>query len=289
MKIVIGLVVVALLGGIGYGVYRWTDAPEQLEEWMSEQDLKNFPTQAKRELKSMREDLDKRKTTKKELDRDVMIREGMDGHEDVVKNNLKTVKAYETEKEKFGKAITDIVTQVKKQKENLVAAGTVDAATGEIPVDHKYSITSTSGKTLDWTWATAKKNTDEMALKIKTIDRKVALQNRIISKKKEASKKLGELIVKMEYKIEEMDAFIQEMEVEMEILDLEKDIAEINDSINGDGDTSKFGDAIRKFKLKQAEFAADQKLTSSAEPSEGDYFDESDTPTEAGASDSYWN
>ena len=40
---IIAIVVLALLGGVGYGVYRWTDAPERAEAWMKEQDLKNFP------------------------------------------------------------------------------------------------------------------------------------------------------------------------------------------------------------------------------------------------------
>ncbi|MHC4840983.1 MAG: hypothetical protein ACYTDT_08535, partial [Planctomycetota bacterium] len=74
-----------------------------------------------------------------------------------------------------------------------------------------------------------------------------------------------------------------------EILELEKDIAEINSAINGEGGDNKFGKAIQKFKLKQAEFAADQKLAGEDTDDEGSYFDDSETPTEAGASDSYWN
>ncbi|MHC4841532.1 MAG: hypothetical protein ACYTDT_11380, partial [Planctomycetota bacterium] len=199
MKWIIGLVVVALLGGIGYGVYRWTDLPEQGKEWMDEQDLKNFPTQAQRELDDMKEDLEERKVIKEELDRDVAIREGMKGHEDVVKNNLKSVAGYEADKKELENAIKDIVGQVKTQTERLEAAGTVDANTGKIPVDHKYTLTSAGGNKLEWTLATAKKNTDKWALEVKKIDRKIALQNRVITKKKEVSEKLEKLISTMEH------------------------------------------------------------------------------------------
>ncbi|MEE9312540.1 MAG: hypothetical protein V3V10_09040 [Planctomycetota bacterium] len=293
MKWIIGLVVVAMLGGGAYGIYRWTDLPEQGKEWMEEQDLKNFPTQARRELDDMRKELDERKDLQKKLDVDIIKREGRKDWDDAnlktEQKGLATVLWYQKEQEKYGKAITDIVTQIKDQEAGLIDSGVINADGSAIAADHEFSIKRPSGTVVKYTKARAIEETDTIALELKKIEHKLELQQRVITKKKEYSQKLGDLIVKMGEKITEMEVFITEMEVEIELLDLEKDIADINNSISGDGDNNKFGDAIRKFRLKQNEFKAEQELSEKDSPKDDGYFSKEDSTKAAGASASYWN
>ncbi|MBK9973268.1 MAG: hypothetical protein IPP14_00575 [Planctomycetes bacterium] len=287
---VIGLVALVVLGGVGYGVYRWTDAPEKAQEWMDEQDLKNFPTQARRELKEMQADLEKRKELKKDLQKDVIAREGRDTWDtDTLKqekNGLATALWYGKVIERNETGIKDIVGQVKKERANLVAAGTVDTATGKVPADHEYTISSANGKTLKWTEARAKEETDKLAKEIETAKRKKELQERVITAKKNYVVKLDELTDKLGKKIEEMEAFISEMEVELELLKIEEDIAEINKSMNGEG-SNKFGKAIANFRNKKKDFLAEQELADKAKPADDSYFSDSKTPA-ASTSASYW-
>lgn len=290
---IIGLLGLVVLGGVGYGVYRWTDLPEQGQEWMDEQDLKNFPTQARRELDDMRKDLEEKKTVKRDLEKDIIAREGREDWDDATLKSetkgLATQLWYERQAAKYDKAIQDIVTQVKVEQEKLVAAGTVDADSGKVPADHEYSITASNGKELKWTMARAKQETDKMALESKKFQRKADLQKRVVSKKKEYVTKLDSLIGKMEVKIDEMQAFIEEMEVEIELLELEENIAEVNEAINGGGSDNKFGKAINKFREKQKEFLAEQELSEKEAPKDDSYFSETDDSKEDGASASYWN
>lgn len=290
---IIGIVAVVVLGAVGYGVYRWTDVPEQAQEWMDEQDLKNFPTQARRELDKMRKDLEEKKEVKRNLQKDIIAREGRDDWDDATlkseTNGLATVIWYERETKKYEDAITDIVNQVKAEEQTMIDNGTVDADTGKIPTDHEYTISNPNGKQLKWTRVRAKQETDKIALEVKKVTKKIELQKRVIDKKKQYVTKLDTLIVKMDEKIVEMEAFIQEMEVEIELLELEQDIAEVNAAIAGDDNGNKFGSAINKFRTKQKEFLAEQELAESEAPKDDSYFSETDTTTESGASDSYWN
>jgi len=290
---IIGIVGLVVLGSIGYGVYRWTDVPEQAQEWMDEQDLKNFPTQARRELDTMRKDLEEKKQVKRDLEKDIIAREGRDDwDEGTLKsetNGLATIVWYERQIKKYENAIADIVTQVKEEEQVLIDNGTVDADTGKIPADHQYTITGASGNSLSWTKARAKQETDKIALEVKKINRKVELQTRVIEKKKQYVTKLDSLITKMDGKIDEMEVFIEEMVVEIELLELEEDIAEVNAAIAGEENGNKFGSAISKFREKQKEFLAEQELSEQEAPKDDSYFSESDTTSESGASDSYWN
>lgn len=289
---VIGLVAVIVLGAAGYGIYRWTDVPEQAQEWMDEQDLKNFPTQARRELKDMQKDLEDRKKMRNALIDDVTKREGRDNWDaDTLaqeEKGLATVLHYKRDIEKKESAIKDIVAQVKKERETLVAAGTVDAATGKVPADHEYSISAPGGRSLKWTEARAKQETDKMAKEVATAKRKLASQEKIITAKKAYVTKLDELTEQLGKKIEEMQVFIEEMEVELELLEIEKDIADINKAMNGDGD-NKFGKAIAKFRSKKKDFLAEKERLETEAPKEDGYFADSKTDTTGGASDSYWN
>lgn len=288
---VIGLVALVVLGGIGYGVYRWTDVPEQAEAWMSEQDLKNFPTQARRELKKMQEELETQKGKKKDLEKDIIVRQGVETWTDAQLkeeiNGLSCAIWYTKAIDRNETAIKDIVSQVKKEREQLVAAGTVDAATGKVPADHEYTISAPGGKSLKWTEARAKQETDKLAKEVATAKRKKELQERVINAKKGYIVKLDEVTDKLGKKIEEMQVFIEEMEVELELLKIEEDIAEINKAMNGEG-TNKFGTAIGNFRKKQKEFLAEQELAEKAKPSDDSYFTDSKAEP-AGSSDSYWN
>ena len=290
---IIGIVAVVVLGATGYGVYRWTDVPEQAQEWMDEQDLKNFPTQARRELDNMRKDLEEKKEVKRNLEKDIIAREGRDDWDEATlkseTNGLATVVWYERQKKKYEDGIVSIVNQVKEERQQLIDAGTVDADTGKIPADHKFTLTRADGSEVKYTEAEARAQTDTAALKIKQFDGKIALQNRVITKKKQYVEKLDTLIKKMDTKITEMEVFIQEMEVEIELLELEQDIAEVNAAINGEDNGNKFGNAISKFRQKQKEFLAEQELTESEAPKTDDFFAEDNTTDEAGASASYWN
>lgn len=290
---IIGIVAIVVLSGVGYAVYRWTDAPERAQAWMDEQDLKNFPTQARRELADMKKNLEEQKQRKRELEKDVIVREGREDWDDAVlkaeKNGLASVLHYQREIAKREKGIKDIVGQVKAEEERLIAAGTVDADSGRLPADHEYTISRPNGTSVKYTKARAIQETDKAALDIRQFQAKIDLQNRVITKKKEAATKLGELIVRMEEKIGEMEVFIQEMEVEMEILKLEQDIQSINDAINGKDSNNKFGTAIAKFRAKQADFLADKELAAKDAPIDDSYFSDDKTTKTDGASASYWD
>jgi hypothetical protein len=289
---VIGIIALVVLGAAGYGIYRWTSVPEQAKEWMDEQDLKNFPTQARRELDTMRKDLEDKKKVKRDLEKDIIAREGRDDWDETAlkaeTNGMATLIWYDRQVNKYEKAIKDVVTQVKEQEEKLVAAGTVDAETGKIPADHEFAITSANGKELKWTRSRAIQETDKMALEVKKFQRKADLQKRVVSKKKEYVTKLDSLITKMEGKIDEMQAFIEEMEVEIELLELEKDIADVNAAISGQDNGNRFGAAINKFRTKQKEFLAEQELAEKEAPKDDSYFSETDDNKEDGASAGYW-
>jgi hypothetical protein len=290
---IIGIVALVVLGGVGYGVYRWTDAPERAQAWMDEQDLKNFPTQARRELEAMKKDLEERKQLKRDLEKDIIVREGREDWDEAVlkaeKNGLASVLYYKREVTKREKGIADIVNQVKDQEKRLIDNGTVDADTGKVPASHLFSISRPNGTTVEYTKERARQETDKAALDIRLFEGKIEMQNRVISKKKEYVVKLDDLIVKMESKISEMEVFIQEMEVEMELLKLEEDIASINAAINGEENSNKFGAAIAKFRAKQADFLADKELSAKDAPADDGYFAD-DKPSKAeGASASYWD
>jgi len=288
---VIGLVALVVLGGIGYGVYRWTDVPEQAQEWMDEQDLKNFPTQARRELKDMQKDLEDRKKMRNALVDDVTKREGRESWDEATlaqeEKGLATILYYKGAIDKKEKAIKDIVGQVKTEREALVAAGTVDTATGKVPVGHEFTVSAPDGRSLKWTEARARQETDKLAKEVSTAKRKLAAQEKIITAKKAFVVKLDELTEQLGKKIEEMNVFIEEMEVELELLKIEQDIAEINKAMNGEGD-NKFGKAIAKFRSKKKDFLAEKERLETEAPKDDSYFSEGKTDT-GSASDSYWN
>lgn len=290
---IIGIVAVVVLGAVGYGVYRWTDVPEQAQEWMDEQDLKNFPTQARRELDKMRKDLEEKKEVKRDLEKDIIAREGREDWDEATlkseTNGLATVVWYEREKKRYEDGILSLVKQVKEEKQQLIDAGTVDADTGKVPADHKFTLTKSNGETASLTEEEARAQTDIAAAKIKGFDGKIALQKRVIDKKKQYVEKLDTLIKKMDTKITEMEVFIQEMEVEIELLELEQDIAEVNAAIAGEDNGNKFGSAISKFRQKQKEFLAEQELAESEAPKTDDFFSEEPSTKATGASASYWD
>lgn len=291
--IAIGLLAVVVLGAGGYAVYRWTDMPERAQGWMDEQDLKNFPTQAKRELDSRKKELEEWKGKKKAVDVDVIAREGRADWDDATlkaeKNGLACIAWYEKQNKKYEAAINDIVSQVKKQqKAEVDRSGGAIAKVEDIDPKFEYSITVANGTESKWTLAKAQAETDKLAKDKATFERKMKLQQGIVSKKKEYSAKMGELVTTLEKKIEEMEIFIEEMTAALETLQLEKDIDEINKSINGQGGESKFGKSIANFRQKQKEFAAEKELAASTKPADDGYFSESDAPKEAGASTSYW-
>ena len=291
--IAIGLLAVVVLGAGGYAVYRWTDMPERAQGWMDEQDLKNFPTQAKRELDSRKKELEEWKGKKKAVEVDIIKREGREDWSDenlkAEINGLACIVWYEKQTKKYEAAINDIVSQVKKQqKAEVDRSGGAIAKVEDIDPKFEYVITVANGKESKWTLAKAQAETDKLAKDKATFERKQKLQSGIVNKKKEYSKKMGDLVLTLEKKIEEMEIFIEEMTAELETLQLEKDIEEINKSINGQGGDSKFGKSIAKFREKQKEFLAEKELAASTKPADDGYFSESETPKEAGASTSYW-
>ncbi len=283
---VIGLIAVVVLGAGGYAIYRWTDVPEQAKEWMDEQDLKNFPAQAQREVDGLKKNLDEYKASQKELKVDIVKREGRETW--TAADNEGTVLGYTAQVKKYEDAIKDIVKQVKAEREQLVAAGTVDADTGKVPASHEYSITNASGKSIKWTEARAREETDKMAAEVDKINRKKERQQRIIDAKKQYVGKLDNAVERLAKKIEEMEEFIEDMKTELELLKIEEDIAAINASINGEDDSNRFGAAVRKFRDKKKEFMAEQEVAESDKPKEDGYFSE-DTSKPAGGSASYWN
>lgn len=289
--IIVGLAIV--LGVGGYAIYRWTDMPERAQGWMDEQDLKNFPTQAKRELDSRKKELDEWKGKKKAVEVDIIKREGREDWSDenlkAEINGLACIAWYEKQTKKYDAAINDIVSQVKKQqKEQVDNSGGAIARVEDIDPKFEYAITVANGSTTKWTLAKAQAETDKLAKDKGTFERKMKLQKGIVEKKKAYVAKMGELVTNLEKKIEEMEIFIEEMTAELETLQLEKDIEEINKSINGQGGESRFGKSIAKFREKQKEFLAEKELAASSKPADDGYFSESDTPKEAGASSSYW-
>lgn len=282
---IIGIIGLVVLGGVGFAVYRWTDLPERTEEWMNEQDLKNFPTLAKREVKEMRENLAGYEKSKKELQTDIIKREGRDTWS--AQDNEGTILGFTAQMGELDDAIKAIVTQVKDQQAQLVAAGTVDSATGKVPESHEYVITNKSGKEFKWTLAKAREMTDKYAEDRAKVERKRERQQRIVDAKKAYVTKLDDAVSRLAKKIEEMEEYIEDMETEMELLKIEEDIASINASLSGENDDNRFGAAIRKFRDKKKEFLAEQELATTSAPKDDDFLGSSDD-TPKGSSASYW-
>lgn len=283
---ILGILAVVVLGAVGYGVYRWTDVPEQAQEWMDEQDLKNFPTQARREVKDLKDSLAKYEETKRNLEKDIIKREGRD--EWAAADKEGTIIGFDADIQKYEKAIKDIVAQVKSEREDLIAAGTVDSETGKIPASHEYTITNASGKSIKWTEERARQETDSMVADIEKIKRKKERQQRIVDAKKSYVTKLDDAVERLGQKIEEMEEFIEDMEAELELLQIEEDIAAINAAISGEDDSNAFGAAVKKFRDKKKEFLAEQELAERDEPKDDGYFSENEN-TSSGSSASYWN
>jgi hypothetical protein len=288
MKWIIGFVLAAIvLGAAGYAVYRWTDVPEQAEAWMNEQDLKNFPTQARREVADMKAGLDKYKQTKKELQTDIIKREGV---EDWSASDLKdTLIGYDRESKRFDEGIREIVKQVRAEQQRIRAEGVVINENGEIPGDYKYTVVRPDGTEVKLSEADARADTDRAAIELQRIQRKRERQQRIVEAKKQYVTKLDDAVTRLEAKIGEMDEFIEDMETELELLKIEEDIAAINASLAGENDSNQFGKTIRLFRDKKKEFLAEQELASREAPATDDsYFKESDDTSKA-SSASYWN
>jgi len=288
MKWAIALFLAVVIVGVGgYAVYRWTDVPEQAEAWMDEQDLKNLPTQARREVKELKDNLEKYKQTKKELQTDIIKREGVETWSD---SDLEdTVLGYDRKIERFESGIKDIVAQVREQQKQLIAEGVVISDNGEIPADYKYTLKRPNGSEVKLTESDARRDTDKAALEIERMKRKRERQARIADAKKQYVAKLDDAVNRLGKKIEEMEEFIEDMETELELLEIEEDIASINASLAGDNDDNRFGKTIRMFRDKKKEFMAEQELASREAPATDDsYFTE---PAETGtaSSASYWN
>jgi hypothetical protein len=283
----IAIVAAVVLGGVGYGVYRWTDVPEQAEAWMNEQDLKNFPTQARREVKDLKENLEKYKQTKKELQTDIIKREGV---EDWSAADLKdTVIGYDREIKRYEDGIRDIVTQVRAEQKQLIAEGTIVSDNGEVPADYKYTIRRPNGSEVKLSENDARKDTDKAANEVDRMKRKRERQQRIVDAKKQYVTKLDDAVTRLEKKIDEMEEFIEDMETELELLKIEEDISAINASLAGENDENRFGQTIRLFREKKKEFLAEQELASREAPKTDDsYFTES-TESTSTSSASYWN
>jgi hypothetical protein len=295
MILLVGLVVGAVvLGAIGYGIYRWTDVPEQVQGWMDEQDLKAFPTQARRQLNDMRQELEGYRTTRGELRERIIAREGRpDWGDDVLKREVRglaTAVWYERMVDRRENAIRDIVTQVQAQRQEALDSGLIDADTGALPASHEYSVTVPSGAVRTWTMQRAREETDKIASDLAEDKRKLEMQQRLIARKTENLEKLDSLIGLMEDKVKEMERFIDDMEIEMQMLEIEQSIHDINSAIAGDGD-NRFGSAIAKFRERQREFLAQREALNEQQVSEVDdgYFSTATPTPGAGTSASYWD
>lgn len=309
------LALVLVLGVVGFIAVKtgwFATAKEAGEEWMDEQQLKNFPALARQELKGMESKLEETRVARKKLNTKINMLRGTDNmpEETLIdeSNGYATIKGYEilvTRKSDYvsarEKAIKSIVAEVKKGQDDYIKAGGAVSESGAIPENVKYTVTRPNGTTTQYTMAEARKVTDDLAKEIgtakKELERYKKRQDKltsIVKNMESTGAKLDKAIETQAEKINDMKIFIQDMEAELKLLEIEKDIAAINAAIEGKESDSDFGKLIGKFKKAQKEFYAGQADTESAAkeaekgPSASDFMGADSGSSNGGAADDYW-
>jgi len=311
--IIVGLaIVLGVVGVVAVKTGWWATAKEEGEAWMDEQQLKNFPALARQELKAMEGKLEEAKATRKKLNDKINFHKGTDNMPEEVltdeSGGYATVKGYEILSKKKTeyidarkKAISSIVSAVKKQQQDIVAAsGGAIAKVEDIDAKQVYTVTKPNGDKAEYTLADARKVTDDLAKQVTAAEKDLEKYNKrkerlgsIVAKMEQTGAKLDKTIEAQTEKIKDMKIFIDDMEAELKLLEIEKDIAAINAAINGEESSSEFGKIIGKYKKAQKEFYASQGEVESTSkevkgPSADDFMGTDSGSTSGGSSDSYW-
>lgn len=275
--IAIGLIGLVLIGGLGFVAVKtgwFATAKEDVNAWMDEEQLKNFPAVAREEIKKMEDNLKESQKSRSKLRIDVAMLEGTENmsERDLTdeSDGFATVKGYEIlkkQKQEYidarDKACKDTVAAIKQQQAQYLKDHPSITESGAIPADVDYSITQANGNTVKMTFAQAKaavakaaKEMDAAKADIAKYDDRVKRLNTVISKMKETLTKMDTAIASMNEKIDDMKVAAKEIEAEIKLAKIEQDLDKINAAIEGKESDSRLGNMIAKFKKSQKEATA---------------------------------
>lgn len=262
---VIGLLAVVVLGGIGFAVYKLTDAPEQAQEWWDEKKLDNFEVLANRELDDFEKKIGDHKSTLQKLKVDRMM---WAGHEELGDANYKeqktgfwTLLGYQkqlTYRTKQGEALASAY------KKAIEANGTMDTNTGEktLAADAVLSVELPSK---DGLTSTRELKAEEVLkllgdIEVELVDIE-ANAKRVEGVVAEYDKSVADWDAQIkleEDQLKELRKEVKMVAAEIKIQKAKEDLAELNKAISGEGGDSELGKMIRKYEERKTKFKAEE-------------------------------
>jgi len=273
--IIVGLALV--LGVVGFVAVKtgwFATAKEDVNAWMDEEQLKNFPAVAREEIRKMEDNLKESQKNRSKLRVDIGMLEGTESmsEKDLIdeRDGFATVKGYEIlkkQKQEYidarDKACKDTVAAIKQQQTQYLKDNPTITETGGIPADVEYVITQANGNTVKMTLAQAKaavakaaKEMDAAKADIAKYDDRLKRLNSVLVKMKDTLAKMDTAIASMNEKIEDMKVAAKEIEAEIKLAKIEQDLDKINAAIEGKESDSRLGNMIAKFRKSQKEATA---------------------------------
>lgn len=262
---VIGIFAVVVLGGVGFAVYKLTDAPEKAQEWWDEKKLDNFEVLANRELDDFEKKIADHKDTLKKLKVEKVTWEG---HEELGEANYKeqktgfwTLLGYQKQlafRTKQGEALGAAYSKA------LEANGTMDSTTGDrvLAEDAVISVSLPSKDGL--TTARELKAGDilkllgDIEVELIELDANAKRVETVVAEYAKSVTAWTEQIKIEEDQLKELRKEVKLVAAEIKIQKAKEDLAELNKAINGEGGNSELGKMIRKYEERKTKFKAEE-------------------------------
>lgn len=268
---IIGIVALAVLGGVGYAVYELTSVPEDAQEWWDEKKLENFPTQAKREIDAMEKRLKELKDTRTELQVDKAKLAGGESFGDSnfsdADSGFMTLYGYESRIKNY---ISAGETLGKTYKEAAAADDAlIDSDTGRLADEAEIAVSFTHPKnerkvndTL--TAANVMAILEEIAEDLETMEYERDLVKQSIEDYDTVIAEVDTTVEAQEQAIKEFKQEVKKIEAQLKMIKVKEDLAEINKAINGEQSDSELGQLIAQYEKKKKDFAARQSVAESS-------------------------
>lgn len=313
--IAIGLIALVLIGGLGFVAVKtgwFATAKEDVNAWMDEEQLKNFPAVAREEIKKMEDNLKEQQKSRSKLKVDIGMLKGTDTMTDAQlkddSDGFATIRGYELlkkEKQEYvdarDKVIKATVAAVKQQQADYLKNNPTVTESGAIPADHQYEVVRANGETTKMSLADIKagvakaaKEIDAAKAEIVKYDDRIKRLSTVVSKMEGTVAKVEQAIASMTEKIDEMKLAAKEIEAEIKLAQIEQELDKINAAIEGKESDSRLGNMIAKFKKSQKEAAAARDIANQekAEAEKGSGPDlmggSSSTGSGSTSADDYW-
>ncbi|MBX3473748.1 MAG: hypothetical protein KF754_05150 [Planctomycetes bacterium] len=262
---VIGIFAVVVLGGVGFAVYKLTDAPEKAQEWWDEKKLDNFEVLANRELDDFEKKIADHKDTLLKLKVD---RAYFAGREELGWDNAKvqktgfwTLRGYQMQqayRTKQGEALANAY------KKGLDTKGTMDSTTGEksLPADTVISVELPSKDGLtsvrEYTAEEVMKLLADIEVELVEVEANAKRVEGVVAEYDKSIADWDAHIKVEEEQLKELRKEVKLVAAEIKIQKAKENLAELNKAINGEGGNSELGKMIRKYEERKTKFKIEE-------------------------------